>query len=55
MTEPKRPRGRPATGKKRTVQLKIDVTADEKQEIKNAVKLYNKKGIADLILYFIRQ
>ena len=55
MENPKRPRGRPATGKRRTVQVKIDVTEDEKQFIKNTVKRYNRKGVADLLLYLINE
>lgn len=54
MQETKRSRGRPPTGKRRTVQLNIDVTAEEKEEIKKAVKQHQKKGVADLLLSLIR-
>ena len=55
MDNPKRPRGRPATGLKRTSHINMDVTEAEKQFIKNTVKRYNRKGFVDLFLYLINE
>lgn len=54
MTETKRPKGRPATGRIRNVKFSVFLTEQEREEIKNNA---HKQGltIADYIMQVIRQ
>lgn len=49
MQEIKRPRGRPATGRKRNKTIGCNVTADEHKQIKDYLKT-NEITLADLLV-----
>lgn len=53
--ENKRPRGRPATGRERDIKITLRVSESEKNSIREAQSKYNKKSIADLILYLLEK
>ncbi|HFI0123291.1 TPA: hypothetical protein ACGO3A_002232 [Streptococcus suis] len=55
MQEPKRPRGRPPTGRERKNNITIRVTDEEKIIIKSAQDKYNQKSIADLLIHLINK
>lgn len=51
----KRPRGRPATGRERNINMTMRVTEQEREIIKKSQKENNKKSVVDLLIYLIQK